>query len=403
MNAITLNPEQMSNEDIFLRSKPWVDSKKYLWFLSPAIPAIGAGALLIYKANPKKLRALTWVGPLLVHAVIPVLDRLFGEDASNAPDEIIAQLENDPYYAHLVKLFIPLQMAANYIALDIAADRQAPLLDRIGATMTLGVLNAIAFNTSHELSHKHNKLDRFLSMFTLAPTAYTHFTVEHPMGHHRRVSTPEDPASSRMGESYWEFLPRTVVGGFKSALEIETRRLERRGESFWSVNNELLQGWGMSAAFWAAAVSKFGAGVLPALVGQAVYSSSLFEIINYVEHYGLKRQKKADGRYERTMPEHSWNSNRIVTNLVLYQLQRHSDHHAYPTRSYQALRHFDNTPQLPSGYASMLLPAYIPSLWFKIMDKRVYDHYQGDLSKANISPKRRAKIFAKFGFKSTEA
>ena len=403
MNAITINPVIVSSDDIFVQPKPWVDSKKYLWFLSPAIPAIGAGALLMYKANPKKMRALVWAGPLLVHAIIPALDRIFGEDASNAPDEIIAELEKDPYYAYLVKLFIPLQMAANYIALDIASNRKTPVLDRIGATLTVGVLNAIGFNTSHELSHKHDKLDRFLSMFTLAPTGYTHFTVEHPMGHHRRVSTPEDPASSRMGESYWEFLPRTVVGGFKSAIEIETKRLERRGESFWSVNNELLQGWGMSAAFWSAAVARFGVGVLPALAGQAVYSSSLFEVINYVEHYGLKRQKKSDGRYERTMPEHSWNSNRIVTNLVLYQLQRHSDHHAYPTRSYQALRHFDNTPQLPSGYASMLLPAYIPSLWFRIMDKRVYDHYQGNLDKANISPKRRAKIFAKFGFQSSEA
>ena len=149
MNAITINPAIVSSDDIFVQPKPWVDSKKYLWFLSPAIPAIGAGALLMYKANPKKMRALVWAGPLLVHAIIPALDRIFGEDASNAPDEIIAELEKDPYYAYLVKLFIPLQMAANYIALDIASNRKTPVLDRIGATLTVGVLNAIGFNTSH--------------------------------------------------------------------------------------------------------------------------------------------------------------------------------------------------------------------------------------------------------------
>jgi len=121
-------------------------------------------------------------------------------------------------------------------------------------------------------------------------------------------------------------------------------------------------------------------------------------VINYVEHYGLKREDLGNGKYARTMPEHSWNSNNIVTNLFLYQLQRHSDHHAYPTRSFQALRHFEDAPQLPGGYASMILPAYIPSWWFKIMDQRVVDHYKGDLSKANILPKRRAKLFAKFGF-----
>jgi alkane 1-monooxygenase len=123
----------------------------------------------------------------------------------------------------------------------------------------------------------------------------------------------------------------------------------------------------------------------------------LFEIINYIEHYGLLRQKDENGKYERTMPEHSWNNNNIVTNLFLYQLQRHSDHHAYPTRPFQALRHFDEAPELPSGYASMLLPAMIPPLWFKMMDKRVFKHYRGDLNKANIHPKRRAKIFKKFG------
>ena len=153
----------------------------------------------------------------------------------------------------------------------------------------------------------------------------------------------------------------------------------------------------MSAAFHASMVGIFGKSTIPYLATQAFYGISLFEIINYIEHYGLLRQKKENGQYERTMPEHSWNNNNVVTNLFLYQLQRHSDHHAYPTRPFQALRHFDEAPELPSGYASMLLPALIPSLWFKIMDKRVFDHYKGDLNKANISPKRRAKIFKKFG------
>ncbi len=109
------------------------------------------------------------------------------------------------------------------------------------------------------------------------------------------------------------------------------------------------------------------------------------------------RDQKEDDSYVRTMPEHSWNNNNITTNLFLYQLQRHSDHHAYPTRPFQALRNFEQAPELPSGYATMLLPALVPSLWFKMMDKQVFDHYEGDLNKANIHPKRRAKIFKKFG------
>ncbi|KAF7276182.1 hypothetical protein GWI33_010842 [Rhynchophorus ferrugineus] len=144
-------------------------------------------------------------------------------------------------------------------------------------------------------------------------------------------------------------------------------------------------------------IAIFGRRVIPFLATQALYGITLFELINYIEHYGLKRKELGNGKYERTMPEHSWNNNNIVTNLFLYQLQRHSDHHAYPTRPFQALRNFNEAPQLPGGYASMLLPALIPSWWFKLMDQRVFDHYNGDLNKANIFAKRRAQIFKKFG------
>ena len=152
----------------------------------------------------------------------------------------------------------------------------------------------------------------------------------------------------------------------------------------------------MSATFHAGLIKTFGTQIIPYLATQAFYGISLFEIINYIEHYGLKREQKADGSYARTMPEHSWKNNNVLTNLFLYQLQRHSDHHAYPTRPFQALRHFEEAPELPSGYATMLLPALIPSWWFKMMDQRVYDHYQGDLNKANIHPKRRAELMQKF-------
>ncbi len=260
----------------------------------------------------------------------------------------------------------------------------------------MGAINGIAINTGHELSHKHDRLDRILSMVALAPTGYTHFAVEHPYGHHKRVATPEDPASSRMGESFWKFLPRTVIGGFKSAYDIEKRRLERKGKSFWCLENELLQGWAMSAGVFAAAAVVGGRRSIPFLVGQAAYGASLLEVINYVEHYGLKRRQDENGKYERTQPEHSWNSNQVVTNLFLYQLQRHSDHHAHPTRSFQALRHFEDAPQLPSGYASMLLPAYIPSWWYKIMDERVIKHYKGDLSRINMDPENANSVLAKY-------
>jgi alkane 1-monooxygenase len=384
-------------------AKPWVDAKRYLWVLSPAVPVIGIGALLIYRVAPKKMRGLSWIGPILIHVLIPIIDRVIGEDKSNPPEEVIAKLENDPYYATVVKAFIPLQYIMLFLGAYLYTRKDTPIADKLGIALSVGTINGIAINTAHELSHKLDKTDQMLSLLTLAPTGYGHFRVEHPYGHHKRVATPEDPASSKMGESFWQFLPRTVIGSFKSAIKIETARLARRGKTFWTPENELLQGWAMSAGLYATLIAVFGRKVIPFIAIQAVYGFSLLEVINYVEHYGLLRQKKENGSYERTRPEHSWNSNKVVTNLFLYQLQRHSDHHANPTRSFQALRHFEDTPQLPSGYASMLLPAYIPSIWFKLMDKRVAKHYKGDLSKANILPAKRKALMDQYNTVDTDA
>ncbi|WP_151980326.1 alkane 1-monooxygenase [Acinetobacter guerrae] len=380
------------------KSKLELDRKRYLWMISPALPVIGIGILGCYQFSPRPFKKIFALGgPIVLHIIIPTIDTIIGKDANNPTAEDIKQLENDPYYSKLVKSFIPLQYLANVYACYLASRKETSFLDKILLGVSMGAINGIAINTAHELSHKSDRMDHILSHLALVPTGYNHFRVEHPYGHHKRAATPEDPASSKMGETFYEFWPRTVIGSLKSAIEIETNRLKRKGKEFWSKDNELLQGWAMSATFHASMVKIFGKGTIPYLATQAFYGISLFEIINYIEHYGLLRQKKADGNYERTMPEHSWNNNNIVTNLFLYQLQRHSDHHAYPTRPFQALRHFDESPELPSGYASMLLPALIPSMWFKMMDKRVFDHYKGDLNKANIYPKRRAKIFAKFG------
>jgi alkane 1-monooxygenase len=377
---------------------PFKDKKRYKWLLSPALPAIGLAAASAYAIAPKKMRWMSALGPIMLHAVIPAIDKIVGPDGENHPEDAIKQLENDPYYMRIVKAYIPSQYLATIIGAYAASRKGTPFIDQIVLGMSIGAVNGIALNTAHELSHKSEKIYHYMSHLALLPTGYVHFRIEHPYGHHRRVATPEDPASSQMGESFWQFWPRTVVGSFKSAIEIETRRLARKGLPFWSLQNELIQGWAMSAAFHGAMIAVFGRRVIPYLATQAVYGFTLFEVINYLEHYGLQRQKLPNGQYERTMPEHSWNNNSMVTNLFLYQLQRHSDHHAYPTRAFQALRHFEDVPQLPAGYASLLLPAIIPAWWYKLMDQRVVDHYKGDMSRINMHPAARERLYAKFGY-----
>jgi alkane 1-monooxygenase len=231
----------------------------------------------------------------------------------------------------------------------------------------------------------------------LAQSAYGHFHLEHNRGHHQKVSTPNDPASSRLGESFWEFLPRTVWGSVRSAVRLERERQGRLGQRFWSPRNELLNAWAMSVVLFGGLVAVFGPSIAPWLAVQAVVGFCLLEVVNYIEHYGLLRQQRADGKYERCRPEHSWNASNVVSNLLLFQLQRHSDHHAFPTRRYQVLRHFDDVPQLPTGYAGMIVLATVPPLWRRVMDHRVVDFYDGDATRANIHPRTRDRVLARWG------
>ncbi len=190
------------------------------------------------------------------------------------------------------------------------------------------------------------------------------------------MATPEDPASSRLGESFWAFWPRTVSGSLRNSWRLERTRLRRMDKRVFSLRNDVLNAWAMTVVLWAVVLGVFGVGVLPYLLLQAVFAFSLLEAVNYLEHYGLVRAQLPNGRWERVNPRHSWNNNHVVTNLFLYQLQRHSDHHANPTRRYQALRHFEESPQLPSGYATMIVLCYFTPLWRRMMDKRVLAHYE---------------------------
>ena len=376
------------------QAAPWSDPKRYLWLLGPAVPLIGLCMLALYWQTQSSWAL--WFVVILVHAIIPALDVLFGEDAVNPPEAALNALVKDRYYSWVLYAFVPLQLLATVAGAWLAATGDLPWYDLLGLAVSVGMVNGVAINTAHELGHKKDRLDRWLSRISLAPTFYGHFYVEHNRGHHKNVSTPNDPASSRLGETFWAFWPRTVMGSLRSAWHLEAERLARAGKSVWSLSNENLQSWAMSVVLWGALLAVLGWVVLPFLLIQAVYGFSLLEVVNYLEHYGLLRRQLPDGRVERCLPEHSWNSNHMVTNLFLYHLQRHSDHHANPTRHYQALRHFEESPQLPGGYAAMMLLAYVPPLWFAVMDKRVIRHYRGDLSRINWYGPRREKLMARY-------
>jgi alkane 1-monooxygenase len=379
MEAATVNPPAIS----------WRDPKRYLWPLGLLVPLLPFAAW--------GLVALTgwgifwWWGPVFVFGIMPGLDTLVGKDAENPPDSALKYLEEDRFYRWCTYVFLPLQYGSLVWACWKWSSGDLSTIESQGLAFTVGCVSGIAINTAHELGHKRKQAERWLSKIALAQTGYGHFFIEHNRGHHVRVATPEDPASSRLGESFWAFWPRTVSGSLKSSWELEKVRLDRVGGRVLSIHNDILNAWLMTIVLFAALSAIFGAGVLPYLLLQAVFGFSLLEVVNYLEHYGLLRQRREDGRYERCEPRHSWNSNNISSNVLLYHLQRHSDHHANPMRRYQALRHFDEAPELPSGYATMIVLAYITPLWRRIMDPRVLAHYRGDASLANVQPSKRAK------------
>ncbi|MBC6448587.1 fatty acid desaturase [Actinokineospora xionganensis] len=383
-------------------TETWTDRKRYLWLIGLVVPSLAFVAIAMHQLTDWAV--WLWLGPVVILVIVPAIDLIAGLDRSNPPDDVIEALEKDKYYRWITYAFLPIQYAGFITAFYLISGDTLSVFEKVGLAISIGCIGGIGINTAHELGHKKESHERWLSKIALAQSFYGHFYIEHNRGHHVRVATPEDPASSRMGENLYQFWPRTVFGSVKSAWHLEKKRYARRDQHPFRLGNDVLNAWLMSAVLWGAMIVAFGVGILPYLLIQAVVGFSLLEVVNYLEHYGMLRQQVGPPdrrRYERVAPSHSWNSNNIATNVLLYHLQRHSDHHANPTRRYQTLRDFEESPVLPTGYAGMIVLAMIPPVWRRVMDPRVVAHFGGDLTKANISPRKRDKILAKYGTAAT--
>jgi alkane 1-monooxygenase len=269
------------------------------------------------------------------------------------------------------RLHVVWQAALLVLGVSIAAD-PASLAGGAWALLALGlgvgaVTGAQGITCAHELGHSRSRVDRALGWALMVSVGYAHFMVEHFRGHHPRAATWDDPASARRGESLWRFLPRTLVGSWRSAWALEARQLA-----------QLRRSWARSALLWASVAQGALVAALALLVGwgavvfwvvQAVYAVFLLETINYVEHYGLRRAT-VGGRPEPFGVQHAWNADHWLTNGVLINLQRHSDHHMHAWTPYAELRALPG-PQLPTGYAGCLFMAAVPRWWFAVMDARL--------------------------------
>ena len=370
------------------------DSKRYLWFFSFALALV----------TPLTVAAYFWTGSVLtvliptiyMYVFIPLFDLIVGEDLNNPPEEVVEAMAADPFYRILLHAAVPVFYASFFVAAWFVGTQDLPWWAIIVFAYGVGALHGDVLTIGHELGHKTNATDRFSAKLINAIIGYGHFCIEHNRGHHVWVSTPEDPASSRMGESIYQFAGRELPGTFKRGWEHERLRLSKSGRSFWSPSNEILQGYAITLTIAIACVALFGWHMVPFLVIHHFTGWFALTQANYVEHYGLLRQKLPNGRYEPVQPRHSWNTNHIVSNLLLFHLQRHSDHHANALRPYQALRNFPDLPRLPSGYPGTYALAMIPAIWFRVMDPKVMAWAGGDITKVNVSPARQASLYRRY-------
>ena len=314
---------------------------------------------------------LAFATPIVFFVITPILDECLPRAEYNAnAEEEKARLEN-PLYNLIIRSWFPIQVGVMLLALWRLTTGDFSVIESVGIVISTGILGGTGINVAHELMHRKGKVDKALAELLTASVTYTHFCVEHVYGHHKKVATAEDPATSKFGQSVYSFVPQSLWGGLRSFWSIETGLVAgRRKRQSWYDDRRIRYALEQVLAYGAIGFVFGMSGVLIWLAFGLI-ASTMLEIVNYLEHYGLERTKTKSGRYERVQPHHSWSSSHRVTGWLLFGLPRHADHHFLASRAYAVLRHFEDCPQLPAGYATMFLVAMVPPLWFRIMDPRV--------------------------------
>jgi alkane 1-monooxygenase len=312
------------------------------------------------------------VAILYAYALPPVMDLIGGENRRNDHPARESWTTTAFEYVNLPRILCFKVLIIKLLMLDLVSTGRFDLIDCFGiAYLTGQSVSSYGIFIAHELLHRRSKFDKALSEVMMVTVMYPHFCIEHLYGHHKHAATPEDPATSRYGETVYRFLPRSIFGGVAHAWDLEVRRLARRGLHWFDYRNQMLRYSVEVLAFIGAVYFLFGSLGVMAFVVQSVVAIVTLEVINYVQHYGLERPETAPGQYETIGIDHSWNSECWFSNGYWLNLGRHSDHHQAPGRGFQMLRNCEHEPQLPAGFPAMFLLAFVPPLWFRVMNPRV--------------------------------
>lgn len=316
-----------------------------------------------------------WISylPLLYgFGLIPLAELFLKPETGNLDKATEELVQQDPWYDFILYLIVFLQFPMLFFFLGSLQEPGLTWVTILGRVLSMGFLcGTFGINVGHELGHRISRFERALARLSLLTSLYTHFYIEHNKGHHKRVATPEDPATARYGEPVYRFWIRTIWYSYISAWQISFADAVKRKYPKWSLSNEMVQLQLIQVLFLVVIYSLYGGFALLCFLGAALLGVLLLETVNYIEHYGLTRKPLGEGRYEPTLPQHSWNSDHVIGRLMLFELSRHSDHHYKASRKYQLLRHHDTAPQMPTGYPGMMLLSLLPPVWFRVMHRRI--------------------------------
>ncbi|MEL6914815.1 MAG: alkane 1-monooxygenase [Pseudomonadota bacterium] len=311
--------------------------------------------------------------PVCTWYLFSIIDAFAGLDEDNAdPATDDAQLF---WYKAITIIWAPVQALTLFgILAYVSWTDHLTGWEKTGLFFGIGVITGtIGINYAHELMHQRPRVERWMADLLLAMVLYSHFRSEHLLVHHRHVATPRDPVTARYNTGFHRVFPRVIWETAASAFRAEAAMLARkklpwhdRSNPFWRY--AALQGGCLALAFAIGGWAGLGLFAFQAFV--AIWQ---LELVNYIEHYGLTRKHLGGGKYEHVQPRHSWNSAHKVSNWLLINLQRHSDHHFKADRRFPLLQTYDaeEAPQLPYGYPVMTMLAMCPPLWRRVMNPRV--------------------------------
>jgi alkane 1-monooxygenase len=312
-----------------------------------------------------------WATPIGIFLVLPILDAIIGADPVNPTDAESRELAADPFYRAITLAAVPVLAALVAWGAHFYATADLTLAERIGWIVSIGTATGgVGITFAHELIHKQRRTDQLAGGLLLSLACYPGFKVEHVRGHHADIGTPADNTTARLGQSLYAYILAALALNLPKAWRFEAARLRGVGLPAIHWRNEVLAWHGVVLAIAIALGAAWGGAAVAFFLLQALFGVALLETVNYIEHYGLERERLADGSYAPVGPEHSWNTSARLSNLLLINLQRHADHHRYARRPFQILRDLPEAPQLPAGYPTMILLALVPPLWFAVMNPR---------------------------------